>query len=133
MRSIAKQGDKSISELLATKILSRENMRLAYKSNNGSGGVNGIEIDEIDEHLIENWEEIREKNRRRRYRPQPVRRVEIPKLNDGVRNLGIPMAKQSVGFGDHYQAVAKTTGLHLINKEILEKRGLLSCLDYYLN
>ena len=33
----------------------------------------------------------------------------------------------------HYQAVAKTTGLHLISKEILAKRGLLSCLDYYLN
>lgn len=53
----------------------------------------------------------------------------------GLRKLGAPewMAKQSVGFGDHYQAVAKTTGLHLISKEILARRGLLSCLDYYLN
>ena len=42
------------------------------------------------------------------------------------------MAKQSVGFADHYQAVAKTTGLRLISKEILAKRGLLSCVDYYL-
>ena len=53
----------------------------------------------------------------------------------GLRKLGAPewMARQSAGFGDHYQAVAKTTGLHLINKEILAKRGLLSCLDYYLS
>ena len=53
----------------------------------------------------------------------------------GLRKLGAPewMAKQSVGFADHYQAVAKTTGLHLISKEILAKRGLLSCVDYYLN
>ena len=53
----------------------------------------------------------------------------------GLRKLGAPewMAKQSVGFADHYQAVAKTTGLHLISKEILAKRGLQSCLDYYLN
>lgn len=53
----------------------------------------------------------------------------------GLRKLGAPewMAKQSVGFSDHYQAVAKTTGLHLISKEILAKRGLLSCLDYYMN
>ena len=53
----------------------------------------------------------------------------------GLRKLGAPewMAMQSAGFGDHYQAVAKTTGLHLINKEILAKRGLLSCLDYYLS
>lgn len=52
----------------------------------------------------------------------------------GLRKLGAPewMARQSAGFGDHYQAVAKTTGLHLISKEILAKRGLLSCLDYYL-
>ena len=52
----------------------------------------------------------------------------------GLRKLGAPewMAKQSVGFGDHYQAVVKTTGLHLINKEILARRGLLSCVDYYL-
>ena len=52
----------------------------------------------------------------------------------GLRKLGAPewMARQSVGFGDHYQAVAKTTGLHLINKEILARRGLLSCVDYYL-
>ena len=52
----------------------------------------------------------------------------------GLRKLGVPMwmAKQSAGFGNHYQAVAKTTGLHHINKEILAKRGLLSCLDYYV-
>lgn len=52
----------------------------------------------------------------------------------GLRKLGAPewMARQSAGFGDHYQAVAKTTGLHLISKEILAKRGLLSCLGYYL-
>jgi hypothetical protein len=52
----------------------------------------------------------------------------------GLRKLGAPewMAKKSAGFGDHYQAVAKTTGLRLINKEILAKRGLLSCVDYYL-
>ena len=53
----------------------------------------------------------------------------------GLRKLGAPewMAKQSVGFGDHYQAVVKTTGLHYIKKETFAKRGLISCLDYYLN
>lgn len=53
----------------------------------------------------------------------------------GLRKLGVPkwMAKQSVGFGDHYQAVVKTTGLHYIKKETFAKRGLISCLDYYLN
>jgi hypothetical protein len=53
----------------------------------------------------------------------------------GLRKLGAPewMAKESAGFGDHYQAVAKTVGLRTsISKEILAKRGLLSCVDYYL-
>ena len=49
--------------------------------------------------------------------------------------LGAPlwMAKHSAGFADHYQAVVKNTGLSLISKEVLTKRGLLSRLDYYLN
>ena len=53
----------------------------------------------------------------------------------GLRKLGVPewMAKKSVAFGDHYQAAAKTAGLKHIRKEILLRRGLLSCLDYYLN
>lgn len=53
----------------------------------------------------------------------------------GLRKLGAPvwMAKQSAGFSDHYQAVAKTTGLRRISKEVLAKRGLMSCADYYLN
>ena len=53
----------------------------------------------------------------------------------GLRKLGAPewMAKQSVGFADHYQSVSKTTGLRKISKEILAKRGLLSCVEYYLN
>ncbi len=53
----------------------------------------------------------------------------------GLRKLGAPvwMAKQSAGFSDHYQAVAKTTGLRRISKEVLAKRGLISCIDYYLN
>ncbi|NLJ94595.1 MAG: hypothetical protein GX326_03785 [Clostridiaceae bacterium] len=48
--------------------------------------------------------------------------------------LGIPewMARQSTGFGNHYQAVAKTAGLRKISKEIFSRMGLVSCLDYYL-
>ena len=53
----------------------------------------------------------------------------------GLRKLGAPewIARKSVAFGNHYQAAAKTTGLHYISKEILARRGLLSCLDYYLD
>lgn len=81
-----------MSQLLE-EILSKENMTQAYrkvKANKGASGVDGIGVEEIDEYLRENWVEIREKIRKRKYRPQPVRRVEIPKPNGGVRNLGIP-------------------------------------------
>jgi len=52
-----------------------------------------------------------------------------------LRKLGAPewMARQSTGFHNHYQAVAKTTGLRRISKEVLARRGLISCTDYYLN
>ena len=78
---------------LMEKILSRENMMQAYKkvkAKNGASGVDGIGTEEIREYLIKNWEEIREKIKKRKYKPQPVLRVEIPKPNGGTRNLGIP-------------------------------------------
>lgn len=81
-----------MSQLLE-EILSKENMKQAYKkvkANKGASGIDGIGVEEIDEYLKKNWVEIREQIRKRKYNPQPVRRVEIPKPNGGVRNLGIP-------------------------------------------
>ena len=81
-----------MSQLLE-EILSKENMTLAYKrvvANKGASGVDGITTDEVKDYLAENWESIREKIRSRKYKPLPVRRVEIPKPNGGVRKLGIP-------------------------------------------
>ena len=81
-----------MSQLLE-EILSRENMMRAYKrvvANKGASGVDGITTDEVRQYLVENWEDIREQIRNRKYKPLPVRRVEIPKPNGGIRNLGIP-------------------------------------------
>ena len=69
---------------LLEKILSRDNMFAALdkvKANKGAGGIDGISVDEIDQYLKENWVDIRDKIRRRKYKPKPVRRVEIPKPN----------------------------------------------------
>ena len=81
-----------MSQLLE-EILSRNNMTLAYKkvkANKGASGIDGVTVEEIDEYVKAHWVEIREQIRKRKYQPQPVRRVEIPKPNGGVRNLGIP-------------------------------------------
>ena len=81
-----------MSQLLE-QILERENMMTAYKkvkSNGGAGGIDGISTKDVRDYLVKNWSGIREQIRQRKYKPQPVRRVEIPKPNGGVRNLGIP-------------------------------------------
>jgi len=69
------------------------NMRQAYKrvvGNKGAPGVDNITIDEFPEYLKEHWATIREQLLEGTYQPQPVRRVEIPKPNGGMRKLGIP-------------------------------------------
>lgn len=78
---------------LLEEILSDNNIELAKHrvySNKGASGIDGVTVQELDEYMEEYWTGIKEAIRERRYKPQPVRRVEIPKPNGGVRNLGIP-------------------------------------------
>lgn len=78
---------------LLDEILSRDNMNKAYLQvyrNKGAAGVDGVTVAELNEYLKEHKEEILMKIRQRKYRPQPVRRVQIPKENGKKRNLGIP-------------------------------------------
>ena len=75
------------------QILSKENLKAAYLQvvrNKGAAGVDGMTVEELGEYLLENGENIKEQLRRKKYRPQPVRRVEIPKPEGGVRKLGVP-------------------------------------------
>ena len=92
------KAHKAMSELLE-KILSKDNMNAAYKricANKGAGGVDDVKVEELGDYIKENWEGIREQIRRREYKPQPVRRVEIRKPNGGVRKLGIPTVMDRV-------------------------------------
>ena len=78
---------------LMEQILSSDNLNRAYLQvvrNKGAEGVDGMKYTELKEHLAKNGEIIKEQLRTRKYKPQPVRRVEIPKPDGGVRNLGIP-------------------------------------------
>lgn len=75
-------------------ILRKHNLNQAYKkvkSNKGAGGIDGMQVDELLSYLRENQEELIQKIRMGKYKPNPVRRVEIPKEEKGkVRKLGIP-------------------------------------------
>jgi len=78
---------------LLSAVLARENMQQAWKrvrSNKGAAGVDGLGIDETTERLRTEWPLIREQLLHGTYRPQPVRRVTIPKPDGGQRELGIP-------------------------------------------
>ena len=74
-------------------ILSDDNLNEAYKrvyKNKGASGVDKMMTSDLNQHLKENGHEIKEQIRQRKYKPQPVLRVEIPKADGGVRLLGIP-------------------------------------------
>lgn len=78
---------------LLEKVLSKENLNNAYKQvykNKGASGVDGVTVDELFAYIKEHKEEILWQIRNRKYKPQPVRRVYIPKENGKMRKLGIP-------------------------------------------
>lgn len=80
-------------EELWEAIFSRANLFKALervKRNKGAGGIDGMTVEELPAHLKRHWEGIRAKLDKGRYIPSPVKRVEIPKADGGVRLLGIP-------------------------------------------
>jgi hypothetical protein len=78
---------------LIEEICERENLKQALqqvKANKGSAGVDGMTVGGITDYLKQHWPAIREQLLSGTYEPKPVRRVEIPKPDGGVRKLGIP-------------------------------------------
>ena len=78
---------------LLEEILDDKNLFNAYKQvykNKGTSGVDGITVDELGYYMFKHKEEIKEQIRNLKYKPSPVRRVEIPKENGKMRKLGIP-------------------------------------------
>jgi RNA-directed DNA polymerase len=138
-------------EQLMEEICERKNCLQALKrvkSNNGSAGIDGMRVEHLPGYLVEHWPAIREQLLSGTYKPQPVKRVEMPKPDGGVRKLGIPtvldrMVQQAVmqvlqsrwdaEFSEHsygfrpgrsaHQAVAKA------QQYIAEGRGWVVDLD----
>ena len=93
---------------LHDKVHRKDVLRFAYacgKANSGAAGVDGQSFEDIEEYGVERWlDELAEELRSRSYRPQPVRRVWIPKPDGKQRPLGVPTASanctgQQIAFG----------------------------------
>lgn len=82
------------TDKLLEKILQTDNLNQAYKkvkSNKGAGGVDGMNVDELLAFLKDNQKQLIEQLKEGKYKPNPVRRVEIPKETKGeFRKLGVP-------------------------------------------
>ena len=91
-RRIWKERDSAEPELLEA-ILDRRNMNKAYKrvkANKGAPGIDGMTIEDALPYLREHKDELIGRILRGKYTPSPVKRVEIPKPDGGIRKLGIP-------------------------------------------
>ena len=83
----------ALHEKLMQRVLASGNMRRAWarvKANRGAPGVDGMRIEDFPEFARGHWHDIRQALSDGSYRPQPVRRVMIPKPGGGERALGIP-------------------------------------------
>lgn len=90
---IIEKGKGETDMELLEQILAKENLNQAYNkvvANKGVAGVDGITVYEVDKYVKENKEKLLNQIRKRKYKPQPVKRVQIPKDNGKMRNLGIP-------------------------------------------
>ncbi len=97
------------NENLLERILTRENMRQAWKqvkANKGVAGIDAMTLEEFPQYAHEQWEEIRRAILDGTYVPKPVLRVEIPKATGGSRPLGIPTVMDRV----IQQAIAQVLG-----------------------
>ncbi|MBT9141559.1 MAG: Group II intron-encoded protein LtrA [Dehalococcoidia bacterium] len=84
---------KTVQKASFEKVLHRDSLNAAYKrvkQNGGAAGIDGMTVDEMLPYLKEHKEELLASIRSGRYKPQPVRRVEIPKPDGGIRLLGVP-------------------------------------------
>jgi RNA-directed DNA polymerase len=83
----------AVAEPSMEAMVERENLKEALaqvRRNKGAAGIDGMSVDDLPNYLKEHWPAIRAQLLDGTYKPQPVRRVEIPKASGGVRLLGIP-------------------------------------------
>jgi RNA-directed DNA polymerase len=94
-KAISASESPADTERLMEEVCDERNFATALKhvrANKGSPGVDGMSVDELPSFLWKHWPTLRDQLLKGTYRPQPVKRVEIPKPDGGVRKLGVPTA-----------------------------------------
>lgn len=124
---------------LLEEILSQENLNKAYKrvkKNKGAHGVDGMEVEHLLQHLKDNGDALRQSILDGKYRPKPVRRVEIPKDTGQKRQLGIPtvvdrMVQQAIQqvLSDLYEPIFSETSYGFRPKRSAHD-ALKKCQEY---
>lgn len=97
-------GRKFFFSNMLEEILDIRNVTKALKqvtANGGAGGVDGMQTDELRYYLNRNWQALRQSILEGNYKPQTVRKVEIPKPQGGTRMLGIPTVTDPAELRDN--------------------------------
>jgi RNA-directed DNA polymerase len=90
---VKREAESKVNEQLMEEVCKRSNCEQALarvKSNKGSAGIDRMTVEQLPDYLKKHWPTIREQLLSGTYKPQPVKRVEIPKPDGGIRKLGIP-------------------------------------------
>ena len=113
---------------LMEKVCERENLERAWqrvRGNKGAPGVDGMTIDDAKSYLREHWPDIRSQLLAGAYRPQPVKRVEIPKPDGGVRKLGVPCVVDRLVQQALLQVLPKALGPNVLQAQLRLPAGTL--------
>lgn len=125
---------------LMERVVTRENLKAAVKSvkrNKGAAGIDGMTVLEIEEHINEYYIPLRNKLLDGTYKPQPVKRVEIPKPNGSKRKLGIPCVRDRVVQQAIRQVIEPIIDPHFMENSHGFRTGksthsaLKQCVQYY--
>ena len=125
---------------LMERVVTRENLEAAVKAvkrNKGAAGIDGMTVFEIEEHIQEFYIPLRNKLLDGSYKPQPVKRVEIPKPNGDKRKLGIPCVRDRVVQQAIRQVIEPMIDPHFMENSHGFRPGkgthsaLKQCVNYY--
>ena len=125
---------------LMERVVTRENLEAAVKAvkrNKGAAGIDGMTVFEIEEHIQDFYIPLRNKLLDGSYKPQPVKRVEIPKPNGEKRKLGIPCVRDRVIQQAIRQVIEPMIDPHFMENSHGFRPGkgthsaLKQCVNYY--